>query len=65
MKLLLCLLLAAVTTVTAAAASPNVLFVISDDLNYNLSGDGHPECKTPNLDRFAKTGVSSRNDLLL
>jgi len=58
MKLLLCLLLAAVTTVTAAAASPNVLFVISDDLNYNLSGDGHPECKTPNLDRFAKTGVS-------
>ena len=55
MKLLLSFLLAAVT---AAAAKPNVLFVISDDLNYNLSGDGHPECKTPNLDRFAKSGVS-------
>ena len=55
MKLLLSLLLAAVT---AAASKPNVLFVISDDLNYNLSGDGHPECKTPNLDRFAKSGVS-------
>ena len=48
------------TLVVSARSSerPNVLFVISDDLNYNLSGDGHPECKTPNLDKFAKTGVS-------
>ena len=42
----------------AHAAKFNVLFVISDDLNYALGGLGHPECKTPNLDRFAKTGVS-------
>lgn len=42
----------------AHAAKPNVLFVISDDLNYALSGLGHPECRTPNLDRFAETGVS-------
>ena len=42
----------------AYAAKPNVLFVISDDLNYALGGLGHPESKTPNLDRFAETGVS-------
>lgn len=38
----------------------NVLFIISDDLNSALSGMGHPECRTPNLDRFAKTGVAFR-----
>ncbi|MEM7391743.1 MAG: sulfatase, partial [Verrucomicrobiota bacterium] len=42
----------------ALAAKPNVLFVISDDLNYALSGAGHPECRTPHLDAFAKTAVS-------
>ncbi len=41
-----------------AADKPNVLFVISDDLSYNLSGQGHPEVKTPNLDAFAKSAVS-------
>jgi iduronate 2-sulfatase len=41
-----------------ASNRPNVLFVISDDLNTALSGYGHTECKTPNLDAFAKTGVS-------
>ncbi len=37
---------------------PNVLFILSDDLNTALSGYGHPECKTPNLDAFAKSGTS-------
>ncbi|MEM9481613.1 MAG: sulfatase-like hydrolase/transferase, partial [Verrucomicrobiota bacterium] len=41
-----------------AVERPNVLFVVSDDLNYALSGLGHPECKTPNLDEFAKSAVS-------
>ena len=41
-----------------AAEKPNVLFIMSDDLNVALSGYGHPECKTPNLDEFAKTGTS-------
>ena len=44
--------------VAQASETPNVLFVISDDLSYNLSGLGHPECKTPHLDEFAKTAVS-------
>lgn len=42
----------------AASEKPNVLFIVSDDLNFALSGLGHPECKTPNLDEFAKSAVS-------
>lgn len=37
---------------------PNVLFIISDDLNCALSGYGHPECSTPSLDKLAAAGVS-------
>lgn len=43
---------------TPESTKPNVLFVISDDLNYALGGLGHPESRTPNLDQFAKSGVS-------
>ena len=39
------------------ASKPNVLFIMADDLNCAVSGYGHPECRTPNLDRLAKTGV--------
>ena len=49
--------LAACVVATAHADRPNVLFIMSDDLNTALSGLGHPECVTPNLDEFAKTGV--------
>ena len=49
---------------TAAAADrpekPNVLLILSDDLNTALSGFGHPQCKTPQLDRLAERGVSFR-----
>ena len=40
---------------------PNVLFLISDDLNTSLSGFGHKQCKTPNLDRLAARGVKFEN----
>lgn len=36
---------------------PNVLYIVSDDLNTALSGFGHAQCKTPNLDRLAQRGV--------
>jgi len=42
----------------APPARPNVLLIMSDDLNTALSGFGHPQCKTPNLDRLARRGVS-------
>lgn len=59
MKLrILILLTVALCAAAQAKGKPNVLFIMSDDLNTSLSGYGHPECKTPNLDKFAKSGVS-------
>jgi arylsulfatase A-like enzyme len=49
---------AAVASATAAPASrPNVLFLISDDLNNLLGCYGDPLAKTPNLDRLATRGA--------
>ncbi len=48
----------AISVFAAEETKPNVLFIMSDDLNTALSGYGHPQCKTPNLDRLARTGVS-------
>ncbi len=45
----------------AEPEKPNVLFLIADDLNTSLSGFGHPQCKTPNLDRLADRGVKFEN----
>ena len=55
-QLLLCFL-CALAIQDLRASKPNVLFIMADDLNSALSGYGHPECKTPNLDRFADSGV--------
>ena len=41
-----------------SAEKPNVLFIMSDDLSYNLGGQGHPIVKTPHLDEFSKSAVS-------
>jgi len=40
-----------------AARRPNVLFLMSDDLNNSLGCYGHALAKTPNLDRLAARGV--------
>jgi arylsulfatase A-like enzyme len=41
-----------------AADRPNVLFIAVDDLNDWISClGGHPDCKTPNIDRLADRGV--------
>jgi len=39
------------------ADRPNVLFLISDDLNNSLDCYGHPIVKTPNIDKLAERGV--------
>jgi arylsulfatase A-like enzyme len=52
------------TSIVPAAAKvekPNVLFLIADDLNTALSGFGHRQCRTPNLDRLAERGVKFEN----
>lgn len=38
-------------------SKPNVLFLICDDLNCDLSCYGHPLVKSPNIDRLAQRGV--------
>jgi arylsulfatase A-like enzyme len=40
-----------------ASAKPNVLFIISDDLNCSLGAYGHPIVKSPGIDRLAARGV--------
>lgn len=50
-------LLAPVSLLHAEKAKPNVLFIVSDDLNNSLGCYGHPLVKTPNLDKLAARGV--------
>ena len=41
---------------------PNVLFIMTDDLNDYLGClGGHPQAQTPNLDRFAESAISFTN----
>ncbi|HSH09229.1 MAG TPA: sulfatase [Oceanipulchritudo sp.] len=41
----------------AEASRPNVLFIMTDDLNCNLGCYGHPLVKTPNIDKLASQGL--------
>ncbi len=41
----------------ALAEKPNVLFIVSDDLNACLGSYGNEVCQTPNLDRLADEGL--------
>jgi len=47
---------------TLAAAQPNVLFIALDDLNDWVGClGGHPQTRTPNIDKLAASGVLFRN----
>jgi uncharacterized sulfatase len=43
--------------VAGAAEKPNVLFIAVDDLNNDLGTYGHPQVKSPNIDRLAQMGT--------
>ena len=51
------LLLAPLAAVDGAERRPNVLLIISDDLNNRLGCYGDAVVKTPNIDRLAARGV--------
>lgn len=63
-RFLIPLLIAPIFCATFSLAEdrkPNVLLLMSDDLNTALSGFGHPQCKTPRLDELAAQGVRFEN----
>lgn len=60
MKRYLLLGVSCLTLFNAAAKQlekPNVLLIVSDDLNVDLACYGHPVVKTPNLDRLRERGM--------
>lgn len=58
--ILLCALFCGLTA-SAFAGKTNVLFLICDDLNCDIGSYGHPQVKTPNIDRLAARGVRFDN----
>jgi N-acetylglucosamine-6-sulfatase len=56
------LIAGSVASAAEPAKSPNVVFVLCDDLRWDCLGvAGHPHLKTPNIDRLAKEGVYFKN----
>ncbi|MBN2452001.1 MAG: sulfatase [Lentisphaeria bacterium] len=44
---------------SAEVARPNILLIVCDDLNDYVTGyGGHPQARTPHLERLAETGVA-------
>ena len=61
-RLLLCLSIALVSLPSRAAERPNILLVSIDDLNDWVGClGGHPQARTPNIDRLAKRGTLFTN----
>jgi len=47
--------------VVAGAAAPNIVFIFADDLGWgDISLHGHPDIRTPNIDRLATEGAEFR-----
>lgn len=56
------ILLSFVVAPLARAEKPNILFIFTDDQCFDTIGAlGHPEVKTPNLDKLARQGVAFTN----
>ncbi|MCH2182704.1 MAG: sulfatase [Mariniblastus sp.] len=50
--------IAGLGTACLPADQPNVLLIVCDDLNDYVEGyDGHPQTRTPNIQRLSQTGV--------
>jgi len=55
------LILASSTGLAQETKPPNILFIISDDLQACMGCYGNTQCKTPNIDRLAANGVIFEN----
>ena len=56
------LIMCAVPPLQAVADQPDILFIVFDDLNDWVGPlGGHPQTKTPNIDRLAKRGMTFTN----
>jgi arylsulfatase A-like enzyme len=56
------LLLSLLVYLTASSQSPNIIYIMTDDMGYgDLSGYGRKEYKTPNLDKLASQGTKFVN----
>ena len=54
--------MAGLPAVSLATSPPNVLMLVTDDMNDWIGClDGHEQIKTPNIDRLAKRGVLFSN----
>ena len=63
MKIIIATILMGLTAAAATAQTrPNILFIAIDDMN-DWTGflGGHPQARTPNMDRLAKKGVNFTN----
>jgi len=62
LSIALCMAPAVVQANSSSAKQPNVLFIIVDDLNdYLGTFGGHPQSKTPNIDKLAAQSVQFTN----
>ncbi len=60
-KILFCTILLALTSFAHAATPPNIVMIISDDHAWNdYSFMGHPNVKTPHLDKLAAESLTFR-----
>ena len=50
-----------VASISSSVAKPNVVFIMTDDLNCDLGSYGHPLVQSPNIDRLAEEGVLFEN----
>ena len=57
-RLGVCILILWLVVNSASAEQPNIVLILADDLGYgDLGCYGHPQAKTPHIDRLAKQGV--------
>jgi arylsulfatase A-like enzyme len=57
-----CILLLVAGVHAASETKPNIVIIICDDLNDSIEGmGGHPQARTPNIDRLSQRGVRFTN----